>query len=76
MPCIKLGFQISSTSFIHFGGFGFSTYQHPRSNEVEEFVTKWSPSQNQNQNNKIIFNKTKLKWLIKRKIIDKKHKVY
>ena len=48
---MKLGFQISLTSFIHFGGFGFSTNQQPRSNDVEEFVTKRNPSQNQIKNN-------------------------
>ena len=42
---MKLGFQISSTSFIHFGGFGFSTYQHPRPNEVKEFVSQYASSQ-------------------------------
>ena len=67
MYYMNLGFQISLTSFILFGGFGFSTYQPPRSNEVEEFVTKWNPSQDQIKSNKIIFNKTKLKWLIRGK---------
>ena len=50
---MKLGFQISSTSSVHFSGFGLSTYQHPRSNEVEEFVPKLLPSQYQMPNQKL-----------------------
>ena len=42
IQCMKLEFQISSTSFVHLCGFGLSTYQHPRPNEVEEFVLKIS----------------------------------
>ena len=50
---MKLGFQISPTSFIHFGGFGFSTYKHPRSNEVEELVPKIKLKSGPNKNSKI-----------------------
>ena len=67
---MKLGFQISSTLFIHFGGFGFTTYQHPISNEVVELVpkknTQVSPNQDQSKNKK--------KYIYKQNLNDLKRK--